>query len=768
MAEAHAAVAFSFSVTQEGLNVHISHDALKGVYLSGIRSWRKRFVRFLNRFASGVFPAKFWSLGLLTLILLSGALLGYDVTCGFNAKIHDAFFTSQSFLTWMCSYTITCTLIWLAGVLLIRYLLKLLLSYHGFMFEPHGKISMSTKLWAVCTKILGGSNPQLYSYQASLPRLPVPAIKDTINRYLRSVRPLLCDADYDQMVKLSDEFSVTMASRLQRYLVLKSWWATNYVSDWWEQYVYLAGRGPIMVNSNYYGMDLLYHQPTSKQTSRAASFVHALFAFRSTLDKENIKPIKVNGVVPLCSAQYERIFNTCRLPGVDNDTLHHWMDARHIAVLHQGRWFKVMCYKNGQLLGPKELEEVFETILNNKSAPSPGEENLAALTAGDRIPWAQARNQHFSNGVNKKSLHAIEKSAFVVVLDDEEHNLSEEDCTGLSNYGRSLLHGNCNNRWFDKSFNIVFFANGRLGLNAEHSWADAPIMSHVVEQALGFEYMHLSYDSDGKVSGVATVRPVPPQRLAWSISDECQEVINTSLALARNLADDVHLNVRAFKHFGKGLVKTFKMSPDAFIQAALQLAHLRDKGHFALTYEASMTRLFREGRTETVRSCTSEMVAFARSMEDPNSTDEERHTLLRKAADFHVSQYKEAMIGKGVDRHLFCLYVVSKYLKLESPFLQKVLSEVWELSTSQTPTDQSNYLKVIQNDFFSAGGGFGPVADDGYGVSYIICHENLIMFHISSKSSSSETNSDRFGDNIERAMLDMKDLCEKMKGKAKR
>lgn len=26
------------------------------------------------------------------------------------------------------------------------------------------------------------------------------------------------------------------------------------VSDWWEEYVYLRGRSPIMVNSNYYAM----------------------------------------------------------------------------------------------------------------------------------------------------------------------------------------------------------------------------------------------------------------------------------------------------------------------------------------------------------------------------------------------------------------------------------------------------------------------------------------------------------------------------------
>lgn len=35
----------------------------------------------------------------------------------------------------------------------------------------------------------------------------------------------------------------------------------------------------------------------------------------------------------------------------------------------------------------------------------------------------------------------------------------------------------------------------------------------------------------------------------------------------------------------------------------------------------------------------------------------------------------------------------------------------------------------------SAGGGFGPVADDGYGVSYIIVGEDLLFFHVSSKKS---------------------------------
>jgi len=39
-----------------------------------------------------------------------------------------------------------------------------------------------------------------------------------------------------------------------------------------------------------------------------------------------------------------------------------------------------------------------------------------------------------------------------------------------------------------------------------------------------------------------------------------------------------------------------------------------------LSYESSMTRLFREGRTETVRPCTSESCAFVRAMLDPSAT----------------------------------------------------------------------------------------------------------------------------------------------------
>lgn len=49
-------------------------------------------------------------------------------------------------------------------------------------------------------------------------------------QYLDSVRPLLDDEEYYRMETLAREFQKKIAPRLQKYLVLKSWWATNYVS----------------------------------------------------------------------------------------------------------------------------------------------------------------------------------------------------------------------------------------------------------------------------------------------------------------------------------------------------------------------------------------------------------------------------------------------------------------------------------------------------------------------------------------------------------
>ena len=46
MAEAHSAVAFSFSVSHEGVDLNYDHEMLGVVLMSGVRSWNRRLHRF--------------------------------------------------------------------------------------------------------------------------------------------------------------------------------------------------------------------------------------------------------------------------------------------------------------------------------------------------------------------------------------------------------------------------------------------------------------------------------------------------------------------------------------------------------------------------------------------------------------------------------------------------------------------------------------------------------------------------------------------------
>ncbi|XP_037547327.1 carnitine O-palmitoyltransferase 1, liver isoform isoform X2 [Nematolebias whitei] len=758
MAEAHQAVAFQFTVTPEGIDLRLSHQALSEIYLSGVRSWKKRIIRVKNSVISGVYPASPSSWLFVVIAILATMYTRSDPSMGLIAKIQEHLPVSQ--MSTQCQAVVSAvlfsTMLWLMLIFTMRLCLKQLLSYHRWMFEQHGKMSTTTKIWVALVRIFSGRKPLLYSYQGSLPNLPVPTIKDTVKRYLESVRPLMNDAEYERMTKLAAEFEGSLGNRLQWYLKLKALWASNYVSDWWEEYVYLRGRSPIMVNSNYYGMDFLYVTPTPIQAARAGNCIHAFFLYRRKLNKEEIKPWLLRSAVPCCSYQFERMFDTCRIPGALTDTVQHWQDSDYIVVYHKGRYFRLRVYQAGRLLSPREVEFQIQRILDDSTPPFKGEANLGALTAGERILWSKARAKYFSSGVNKRSLDCIERAAFFVTLDEDEHCMNGEDsAASLDRYAKSLLHGKCYDRWFDKSFSVIFFKNGKSGINAEHSWADAPVVAHVWEYMLATDSFQLGYTEEGHCKGEVDSSLPHPQKLNWEIVPECEEQISESLAVAQSLADDVDFHVFSFRDFGKGKIKKCRVSPDAFIQMALQLAYYRDRGTFCLTYEASMTRLFREGRTETVRSCTNESSAFVRAVES-GEPEEVCRRLFQSASEKHQHLCRMAMTGGGIDRHLFCLYVVSKYLGLESPFLKEVLSEPWRLSTSQTPVQQVELFDLVNNpEYISCGGGFGPVADDGYGLSYMFLSENIMNFHISCKHSCTSTDAHRFGDQIRKALHDL-------------
>ncbi|CAL8296498.1 unnamed protein product [Boreogadus saida] len=256
MAEAHQAVGFEFTVRPDGADIKLSQEVIKNIYLSGVTAWRKRAIQFKNGVLAGVYPASPSSWLIVVIAMMSTLYTRVDLSLGMIDLIKDnlprGYMSVQTGK--VLSAVLCATLLWLFLIYLLRYSLKALLSYHAWIFESHGKMSSSTKLWLCLIKMFSGRRPLLYSFQASLPRLPLPSVDDTIDRYLQSVHALLDDERYKRMETLANDFRNTSAPQLQRYLLLKSWWATNYVSDWWEEYIYLRGRSPIMVNSNFYVM----------------------------------------------------------------------------------------------------------------------------------------------------------------------------------------------------------------------------------------------------------------------------------------------------------------------------------------------------------------------------------------------------------------------------------------------------------------------------------------------------------------------------------
>jgi carnitine O-palmitoyltransferase 1 len=254
----------------------------------------------------------------------------------------------------------------------------------------------------------------------------------------------------------------------------------------------------LLINSNYYGLGWAYHIPTPYQTARAAVIAHYFAHFKILLESERLSPTTLRGHVPICMRQYERMFGLTRVPGRDSDVLYH-SDSVHIAVCYKGRWWRVdvLRYDKKPLsmqIIQSQLDWLMSFQSSNKTEIHAVESKMAGLTALPRTRWAEIREDHLSEGLNKVSLEEIESAMFCLHLDDRAPSTWSE-AANLS------LHGGGGTSWWcDKSFNIIVFANGDASMHIEHSWADAPTMAHAWEWVLAHENQAGCYDSCGRLA----------------------------------------------------------------------------------------------------------------------------------------------------------------------------------------------------------------------------------------------------------------------------
>ena len=199
---------------------------------AGLRSWKLRCRRTLNSLHNSLYPGHPVR-DLACCALIPGLYFyGYDLSFKIIDWLEKNIFrrytqSSKGKMVACIAFSVG------AYIILIQvrqYTLKKLFSYHGWMYQEHGKpLPLIPKIWIGIVKLLVGRNPSLYSCQNLLPPLPLPSLDDTLQRYLRSIRPLYDDIEYRRMEKLAEEFKQTIGGKLQRYLWFKWLISTNYV-----------------------------------------------------------------------------------------------------------------------------------------------------------------------------------------------------------------------------------------------------------------------------------------------------------------------------------------------------------------------------------------------------------------------------------------------------------------------------------------------------------------------------------------------------------
>ena len=593
---------------------------------------------------------------------------------------------------------------------------------------------------------------RFYSHQESLPHLPVPPLQQTLDKYLKAVRPLVNDDEFENTKSLVDVFGSKegYGEHLHEKLLEHAKTKENWLSDWWLDVAYLESRASVVIYcSPSVSFPKYNFKGTKGQIEHAAKVISALLKYKIDIDNETI-PVEKLGNFPLCMDQYYRILSACRIPGISKDGVHchakSWIPPSHITVIHNNHFFELDVYHQDKTpLTTSELETQLSKIVamtsNGKAPP------IGILTSRDRDNWGRAYHALAMDKDNQDSFKSIERSIFALCLDDETPPVPESEWR--NDWSAQTLHGggstqNSGNRWFDKTMQMIVGKNGGVGVVYEHSPAEGPPIAAMLDHV--YKYFE-NPDSQPESSVLALP---PPKHLQFNITEPqiMQDIKKASKELD-DLIKQLNLLVLDYTDYGKDFIKSMKLSPDSFIQIAMQLAYYRLHQSAPATYESASLRRFRLGRTDTIRSCSIASHAFTQAVASKNHSVTDLAKLLRQAVVDHKQYTNDAISGQAIDRHLLGLRLIAKKSGQEEPLIFKDSSYkramIFNLSTSQVP---------CQADLSMA---FGPAVDNGYGVCYNPKKDH-ILFSVSSWKTIPEYSVNDFHRELFLALTDMKDI----------
>ncbi|TCO68298.1 choline/carnitine O-acyltransferase [Marinisporobacter balticus] len=578
-----------------------------------------------------------------------------------------------------------------------------------------------------------------FANQERLPKIQIPKLSDTCDAFMEWVEPLLTKEAFRKTKEVVEEFKRKDGKKLQKQLI--DWSEENNLSNWtaplWKD-IYLEPRDALIIKGNvFYIIKNKLKDLGCTQKHIATALTLSILRFKALIDQEELE-VELQGGKPLCMLQYKKLFSTTRIPKREKDLHKTTFKQKHIIVLYRAEIFTLDVLKDsGESRDASEIEADLKHIIE-ESKKEEGQ-GIGILTTMNRDQWADTREDLLKiDAQNKLHLEKIEKAIFVLCLEDQHTNTLEE----ASNM---MLYGNGKNRWYDKSLQFIISKNGEIGVNMEHTGTDGSIMSRFTT------YLYENMQPIG--SNEAIDSKEVPQKLTFHLNSALAETMRSASNQFDQAIIDTQTRILQFDQFGTELIKTFKVSPDAFVQLAIQLAQYKLYGKCYSEYEPIMTRQFLEGRIEVMYCVSNESMAFIRNILSNDCDHKTKVTSLIKATQKHSDRINECKNGKGVDGHLFGLLSMYKQFgkKIGMDDLPTFFKDKgYKTLTHSTVCTSTTSVKGIKL------AGYGPIVDDGFAVRYLKDKQH-ICFNMTSRTHMKEK-LDQLVANIEASLVEMADL----------
>ncbi|XP_026200734.1 carnitine O-acetyltransferase-like, partial [Anabas testudineus] len=527
--------------------------------------------------------------------------------------------------------------------------------------------------------------------QKGLPKMPVPPLKQTFDCYLSMLESIVDTDELKHTTGLVQEFLMAggIGEKLQRSLERRACKTGNWATDDYMKSERLANRKPVVIQSNF---GILFKRKDFRekhgQIRCAAEFIASILDIKTMIDSDTL-PVEFMGGKPLCMKQYEQVLSSFRIPGLTTDSLvFHAKSskaAKHITIVHNCQFFKLDVYNSdGTPLTLEQLCVQLHRICSSSLLTDT--EHVGILTTQQRDIWFKTYNYLLQDKTNKESLSTIQSSIFTVCLDQAISAVSDE-----ITYRRSgilqMLHGggsrwNSANRWFDKGLQVIIGEDGTWGINSSHATADGTVVMAMCDYAVANIYRK------NQQMAQSTMKPLPmPQKLHFKITPKIKKDIEKAKQHIDKMVQDLDLRVMVFDHFGKSAIKAHNMSPDAFVQMALQLAYYRIYKKCCATMEPASLRMFTLGRVAAIHSNSRASAAFVKAFDDPKKQYLEKVNLLEKAIKEHRRQTKMVINGQGIEEHLLGLFsqAIEENIAIPEIFRDTSYNKAFDfqLSTSQ-------------------------------------------------------------------------------------